>query len=130
MSAIDQYATPGDKISPELGALREYLCKLEPLRIPRPKCSGMEFVQTSGRQGFYLSLRRKEQKNGHTPLSAISFAPLSTTATPTNNGIDNQHFDQRLHEATSAMSLTGNGHRHVDQQKASNGRQPVARIPA
>lgn len=34
------------------------------MMIPRPKCSGMEFVQTRGRQGFYLSLRRKGAQFG------------------------------------------------------------------
>jgi len=106
----------------QMGTLREYLCKLEPMRIPRPKCSGMEFVQTKGRQGFYLSLRRKEQKNQHTPLSAITFAPpiptMTTGGQQPTNGHHGQHqhtnFEHRLNEATSGLSL-GNG-----QQKNPN----------
>jgi len=49
-------------------AVRDSLCNMQPMQIPRPKCSGMEFVQTRGRQGFYLSLRRKGGAFGIQPL--------------------------------------------------------------
>lgn len=34
-------------------AIRDNLCELKRLEIPRPKCQGMQFVATRGRQGFY-----------------------------------------------------------------------------
>uniref|UniRef100_A0A1I7S0H0 Uncharacterized protein n=1 Tax=Bursaphelenchus xylophilus TaxID=6326 RepID=A0A1I7S0H0_BURXY len=46
--------------------IRENLLKFElrPMEIPRPKCVGMEFVQTIGRQGFYKTVRNEAQKYG------------------------------------------------------------------
>ncbi|CCD61700.1 uncharacterized protein CELE_B0302.5 [Caenorhabditis elegans] len=38
-------------------AIRDNLCELKRLEIPRPKCQGMQFVATRGRQGFYRTIR-------------------------------------------------------------------------
>ncbi|EGT59497.1 hypothetical protein CAEBREN_11343 [Caenorhabditis brenneri] len=38
-------------------AIRDNLCELGRLEIPRPKCQGMQFVATRGRQGFYRTIR-------------------------------------------------------------------------
>ncbi|CAD5228756.1 unnamed protein product [Bursaphelenchus okinawaensis] len=48
--------------------IRENLLKFElrPMEIPRPKCAGMEFVPTIGRQGFYKSVRNEAHKYGIT----------------------------------------------------------------
>lgn len=34
-------------------AMRDTLCKLRPIEIPRPKYSGLQFISTRGRLGFY-----------------------------------------------------------------------------
>lgn len=131
MAAINQCQNHNSTSpSAEQGQLREFLCKLEPLRIPRPKCAGMQFVQTSGRQGFYLSLRRKEQKN-HTPLSALTFQPPSASGGNSINGGGGDHgnFEHRLSEAASNLSLT-NGRHPVDASKNAAGRQPMTKLTA
>ncbi|CAI2357528.1 unnamed protein product [Caenorhabditis sp. 36 PRJEB53466] len=38
-------------------AIRDNLCELGRLEIPRPKCQGMQFVATRGKQGFYRTIR-------------------------------------------------------------------------
>lgn len=50
--------------------MRDSLCDLRPIEIPRPKFSGMQFISTRGRYGFYqasdvpIILRRfKEVRN-------------------------------------------------------------------
>ncbi len=47
--------------------LLESICSLQPLRIPRPQCTGMEWVPTRGRQGYYLSTRRRDYGNNGQP---------------------------------------------------------------
>ncbi|VDN07457.1 unnamed protein product [Thelazia callipaeda] len=34
-------------------AVRDSLCNLEPIQIPRPQISGLQFIPTRGRLGFY-----------------------------------------------------------------------------
>lgn len=34
-------------------AVRDSLCNLEPVQIPRPQISGLQFIPTRGRLGFY-----------------------------------------------------------------------------
>lgn len=36
-----------------LSGFRDILCGLQRVEIPRPKCTGMEFIATRGRYGFY-----------------------------------------------------------------------------
>lgn len=54
--------------------LRENFCNMQPMRIPRPKFTGMEFVKTTGRLGYYTSIRRKD-KLAHIPLNYINYTP-------------------------------------------------------
>ncbi|VDK46320.1 unnamed protein product [Anisakis simplex] len=39
-------------------AVRDTLCNLRPLEIPRPHIPGLQFIPTRGRLGFYKSIRR------------------------------------------------------------------------
>uniref|UniRef100_A0A1I8ACW1 IRS-type PTB domain-containing protein n=1 Tax=Steinernema glaseri TaxID=37863 RepID=A0A1I8ACW1_9BILA len=48
----------------EMTAVRESFINLKPLEIPRPKCQGMQFITTRGRQGFYQSIRRNGAQYG------------------------------------------------------------------
>lgn len=34
-------------------AVRDSLCNMEPVHIPRPQISGLQFIPTRGRLGFY-----------------------------------------------------------------------------
>ncbi|KAK0405694.1 hypothetical protein QR680_018142 [Steinernema hermaphroditum] len=45
-------------------AVRENFINLPPMEIPRPKCQGMQFITTRGRQGFYQSIRRTGAQYG------------------------------------------------------------------
>ncbi|KAI1730869.1 hypothetical protein Ddc_03588 [Ditylenchus destructor] len=45
-------------------AVRDTLCNLSPVEIPRPKCAGFQFVRTRGRMGFYQSIKRDGEKYG------------------------------------------------------------------
>uniref|UniRef100_A0A915DBL9 Uncharacterized protein n=1 Tax=Ditylenchus dipsaci TaxID=166011 RepID=A0A915DBL9_9BILA len=45
-------------------AVRDTLCSLRPMEIPRPKCAGFQFVPTRGRMGFYMSIKRDGEKYG------------------------------------------------------------------
>ncbi|CAI5455085.1 unnamed protein product [Caenorhabditis angaria] len=45
-------------------AIRDNLCELGRMEIPRPKCQGMQFVATRGRQGFYRTIRENGAKYG------------------------------------------------------------------
>ncbi|CAD6189071.1 unnamed protein product [Caenorhabditis auriculariae] len=45
-------------------AIRDNLCDLGRMEIPRPKCTGMQFVATRGRQGFYRTIRENGAKYG------------------------------------------------------------------
>lgn len=47
-----------------MAAVRDTLCKLRPVEIPRPKCAGLQFVATRGRFGFYQSIKRDGEKYG------------------------------------------------------------------
>uniref|UniRef100_A0A914ZDE3 Uncharacterized protein n=1 Tax=Parascaris univalens TaxID=6257 RepID=A0A914ZDE3_PARUN len=45
-------------------AVRDTLCNLRPLEIPRPHISGLQFIPTRGRLGFYKSIRREGAQYG------------------------------------------------------------------
>ncbi|CAG9531232.1 unnamed protein product [Cercopithifilaria johnstoni] len=45
-------------------AVRDSLCNMEPVQIPRPQISGLQFIPTRGRLGFYASIRRDGEKYG------------------------------------------------------------------
>uniref|UniRef100_A0A0N5AAN7 MBD domain-containing protein n=1 Tax=Syphacia muris TaxID=451379 RepID=A0A0N5AAN7_9BILA len=45
-------------------AVRDTLCNLRPLEIPRPHVPGFQFIPTRGRQGFYKSIRRDGAQYG------------------------------------------------------------------
>ncbi|VDN44675.1 unnamed protein product [Gongylonema pulchrum] len=45
-------------------AVRDSLCNLEPVQIPRPQISGLQFIPTRGRLGFYKSIHRDGEKYG------------------------------------------------------------------
>lgn len=45
-------------------AVRDTLCNLRPLEIPRPHVPGFQFITTRGRQGFYKSIRRDGAQYG------------------------------------------------------------------
>ncbi|CAB3400629.1 unnamed protein product [Caenorhabditis bovis] len=50
--------------STNMAAIRDNLCELGRLEIPRPKCTGMQFIATRGRQGFYRTIRENGAKYG------------------------------------------------------------------
>ncbi|TKR82514.1 hypothetical protein L596_016231 [Steinernema carpocapsae] len=72
MSPSDQseFAAPkesregGEKKPKKMTAVRENFINLPPLEIPRPKCQGMQFINTRGRHGFYQSIRRNGAQYG------------------------------------------------------------------
>uniref|UniRef100_A0A8R1TQ72 Uncharacterized protein n=1 Tax=Onchocerca volvulus TaxID=6282 RepID=A0A8R1TQ72_ONCVO len=45
-------------------AVRDSLCNMEPVQIPRPQISGLQFIPTRGRLGFYATIRRDGEKFG------------------------------------------------------------------
>ncbi|VDO43252.1 unnamed protein product [Onchocerca flexuosa] len=45
-------------------AVRDSLCNMEPVQIPRPQISGLQFIPTRGRLGFYATIRRDGEKYG------------------------------------------------------------------
>uniref|UniRef100_A0A183VF87 IRS-type PTB domain-containing protein n=1 Tax=Toxocara canis TaxID=6265 RepID=A0A183VF87_TOXCA len=45
-------------------AVRDTLCNLRPLEIPRPHIPGLQFIPTRGRLGFYRSIRREGAQYG------------------------------------------------------------------
>ncbi|KAM3727586.1 Uncharacterized protein ACO02O_04240 [Dirofilaria immitis] len=45
-------------------AVRDSLCNMEPIQIPRPQISGLQFIPTRGRLGFYATIRRDGEKYG------------------------------------------------------------------
>uniref|UniRef100_A0A914EAX0 Uncharacterized protein n=1 Tax=Acrobeloides nanus TaxID=290746 RepID=A0A914EAX0_9BILA len=47
-----------------MAAVRDSLCNIGPLEIPRPKCEGFQFIPTRGRMGFYRSIKRDGGKYG------------------------------------------------------------------
>uniref|UniRef100_A0A7E4WBL5 IRS-type PTB domain-containing protein n=1 Tax=Panagrellus redivivus TaxID=6233 RepID=A0A7E4WBL5_PANRE len=49
----------------DIGTLsRDAMSKMGTVQIPRPKCSGFQFVPTRGRMGFYRSIKRDGEKYG------------------------------------------------------------------
>ncbi|KAK6114526.1 hypothetical protein QQG55_56445 [Brugia pahangi] len=47
-----------------MAAVRDSLCNMEPVQIPRPQISGLQFIPTRGRLGFYATIRRDGEKYG------------------------------------------------------------------
>ncbi|VDK75098.1 unnamed protein product [Litomosoides sigmodontis] len=45
-------------------AMRDSLCNMEPVQIPRPQISGLQFIPTRGRLGFYATICRDGEKYG------------------------------------------------------------------
>ncbi|MFH4979183.1 hypothetical protein AB6A40_005892 [Gnathostoma spinigerum] len=79
-----------------MAAVRDALCNIQPLEIPRPQVSGLQFIPTRGRQGFYRSIRRegaqygvKIRENGprRTPLSDVDWSADSDNQ-PRDSGGD------------------------------------------
>uniref|UniRef100_A0A0N4ZR25 Homeobox protein 2-like n=1 Tax=Parastrongyloides trichosuri TaxID=131310 RepID=A0A0N4ZR25_PARTI len=44
--------------------IRDTLCNLKPLGIPRPTINGLKFIPTKGRMGFYKTIKQEGEKFG------------------------------------------------------------------
>lgn len=100
---MDQVQTTNNGVN----NFREAFCNMQPMRIPRPKFTGMEFVKTSGRLGYYTSIRRRE-KLAHIPLNYINYAPNDQgIIEETTNNIqqENNHSFRRSRSSSVPSSL-------------------------
>ncbi|KRZ03538.1 Uncharacterized protein T11_321 [Trichinella zimbabwensis] len=75
-----------------LGNMREQLCTMEPLRIPRPQFDGMKFVHLNNNYGFYMTIK---QHDNFKPMDNNNCQLLKTIFNRENNSSYNVRQKQR-----------------------------------
>uniref|UniRef100_A0A915PPZ2 Uncharacterized protein n=1 Tax=Setaria digitata TaxID=48799 RepID=A0A915PPZ2_9BILA len=64
-----------------MATVRDSLCNMEPVQIPRPQISGLQFIPTRGRLGFYATIRRDGEKYG------VEMKPIGPRRPVLTNGL-------------------------------------------
>lgn len=96
---------------------RDSFCNLEAnkLRIPRPSFTGMQFIQTRGRQGYYMSTRRRDPWGSNPQPKRPLLSELSFQRQPTHpeesgpSAIAPIAEVDRVSEKSDTYSLGSNG---------------------
>uniref|UniRef100_A0A915AV60 Uncharacterized protein n=1 Tax=Parascaris univalens TaxID=6257 RepID=A0A915AV60_PARUN len=87
-----------------MSATRDTFCNLQRMEIPRPQISGLEFVPTRGRLGFYKSIQKSiPTAPRRPPLSEVHF-----TAPPPDYDTACNLNDHAQTGAANLSSASGN----------------------
>jgi len=87
------------------------------MQIPRPKCSGMQFIQTRCRQGIYLSIRRHGAQYGlSVPAQGPRRPPLSNLFSMSiiENSLDES---LRIQQPSTPINQHQQRHRQLQQHQ-------------
>ncbi len=121
---------------------RDSFCNLQPsqLRIPRPTFTGMQFVQTRGRQGYYLTTRRGDPWGG---VNAQSRRPLlsdirfereaipedNTSSKSSSSLVSSDNYSTTKSTSSSGSECLSDGERSAEGKKRSHREEPPTGRP-